>query len=767
MNTSGSRWAKRSWVDDDDEVSFVQAFKRPRIEESSVKLQNESYTIAWICALPIEMAAANAMLDGVHPSLPSNLKDSNSYILGNVGRHNIVVACLPADHYGTNSAAIVANNLIRTFPSIRTGLMVGIGGGVPGSVDVRLGDVVVGYNVVQHDLGKIVQGSRVYRTGTPKSPPSSILAAVSKLRAIHEYRPSRVPGFLQEMIIKHPKMTSLALATCDSCDTSMLVYRPLRMDNHPVIHYGNVASGNQVMKDAISRDEIARELNIICFEMEAAGLSDALPCLVIRGICDYSDSHKNKQWQERIEEIQDIRISSDSSNTRTDRVKTSIARSPKPRPPKPQSPEDDISRYKQVQLVDVDFKIGLSTVDQLVMKAALKLSSGDLSDTEHLAERLALVYGLSEADSLALSQKIDVQHAHIRFLQRQQLDSDTDPNIVPDFDSKGKQKAKVNFGTANLREDEFSSRHLQTGDLTRETYKWTEKEEARMKAQRSKSLNPSRPEPESDTLDIHAIKAPGGFRRDSIRRDITSPSGDDKNDHKGADLTGTDRPPLTSNFVEFLSMYGHFAGEDLEEDDEALGPDDHAQSDITAAPKDIGEEYEQIPGSSKHHSNAQEILNAIDASKQPLTPPDVKGTMSMYDTVYNQEPDISLDIEVPETSTGSGTLSSTMGVHSKSVHTSSPPPDIPSAQVSLNRLFLNTFHKSNRSKIRPVSGDSVLVAYLGSGRHPEIAQAARRQALSSADEDAFESSDSEDNAYYKSPSRDANPIEADKYAQPY
>lgn len=317
MNIRGPRWAKRSWVDDDDEVSFVQAFKPPRIEESSVKPQNGSYTIAWICALPIEMAAANAMLDGVHPSLPSNEKDSNSYILGNVGRHNIVVACLPADHYGTNSAAIVANNLIRTFPSIRTGLMVGIGGGVPGSVDVRLGDVVVGYNVVQHDLGKIIQGSRVYRTGTPKSPPSSLLAAVSKLRAIHESRPSRVPSFLQEMIIKHPKMTrytypwssqdwlfratyshSLALATCDSCDTSMLVYRPLRMDNHPVIHYDNVASGNQVMKDAISRDEIARELNIICFEMEAAGLSDALPCLVIRGICDYSDSHKNKQWQE-------------------------------------------------------------------------------------------------------------------------------------------------------------------------------------------------------------------------------------------------------------------------------------------------------------------------------------------------------------------------------------------------------------------------------------------------------------------------------------
>lgn len=318
MDTNYPGRGKRIWVDDNDEGDLLmRASKRPRIEESPVTLQNESYTIAWICALPIEMAAANTMLDGIHPSLPSNAKDSNSYILGNIGRHNIVLACLPANHYGTNSAAVVANNLIRTFPSIRIGLMVGIGGGVPGGVDVRLGDIVVGYNVVQHDLGKVIQGSRVHRTGTPKSPPSNLLAALSKLRAIHESKPSRVPDFLQQMIIKHPKMTKyscpsssqdrLFLATyshsperanCDNCDTSMLVYRPPRMDNHPVIHYGNVASGNQVMKDAISRDEIAQELNVICFEMEAAGLVDALPCLVIRGICDYSDSHKNKQWQE-------------------------------------------------------------------------------------------------------------------------------------------------------------------------------------------------------------------------------------------------------------------------------------------------------------------------------------------------------------------------------------------------------------------------------------------------------------------------------------
>jgi nucleoside phosphorylase len=52
------------------------------------------------------------------------------------------------------------------------------------------------------------------------------------------------------------------------------------------------------MKHGVTRDQFARELGILCFEMEAAGLMDNFPCLVIRGICDYADSHKSKEWQE-------------------------------------------------------------------------------------------------------------------------------------------------------------------------------------------------------------------------------------------------------------------------------------------------------------------------------------------------------------------------------------------------------------------------------------------------------------------------------------
>ena len=65
----------------------------------------------------------------------------------------------------------------------------------------------------------------------------------------------------------------------------------------PFIHYGLIASGDQVMRHGATRERLRKELNVLCFEMEAAGLMDDFPCLVVRGICDYADSHKNKRWQ--------------------------------------------------------------------------------------------------------------------------------------------------------------------------------------------------------------------------------------------------------------------------------------------------------------------------------------------------------------------------------------------------------------------------------------------------------------------------------------
>ncbi|KOC11150.1 hypothetical protein AFLA70_191g002381 [Aspergillus flavus AF70] len=84
---------------------------------------------------------------------------------------------------------------------------------------------------------------------------------------------------------------------CDSCDSEQQLPRTPRKSTDPVIHYGTIASGNQVIKDAEQRDKLARQYDILCFEMEAAGIVNTIPSLVIRGICDYADSHKNKMWQ--------------------------------------------------------------------------------------------------------------------------------------------------------------------------------------------------------------------------------------------------------------------------------------------------------------------------------------------------------------------------------------------------------------------------------------------------------------------------------------
>jgi len=84
---------------------------------------------------------------------------------------------------------------------------------------------------------------------------------------------------------------------CNECDPKFILVRPGRNSSTPNVHYGNIASGNEVMKDGTTRDWIAEKENVICFEMEAAGLMDNFPCLVIKGVCDYADSHKNKIWQ--------------------------------------------------------------------------------------------------------------------------------------------------------------------------------------------------------------------------------------------------------------------------------------------------------------------------------------------------------------------------------------------------------------------------------------------------------------------------------------
>jgi nucleoside phosphorylase len=304
---------------------------------TELRTHNE-YTLGWVCALPKEQTAATAMLDQRHNDLPKPPNDPNTYTLGSIGEHNIVIACLPKGKLGTTSAATVATQMVRTFPSIKIGLMVGIGGGIPPKV--RLGDVVVSTpigqfpGVVQWDFGKAKDGGNFERTGALNNPPISLLTALGKLETENELTGSKIPEYLDELKQKWPRLASKYLKSdlltdmlfkadyshvdesitnsevsldidngdeeeesCPFCDRAKTVKRkPQDMR----VHYGLIASGNQVIKDATLRDNLNKELggNVLCVEMEAAGLMDNFPCIVIRGVCDYADSHKNNDWQE-------------------------------------------------------------------------------------------------------------------------------------------------------------------------------------------------------------------------------------------------------------------------------------------------------------------------------------------------------------------------------------------------------------------------------------------------------------------------------------
>jgi nucleoside phosphorylase len=285
---------------------------------------HDKYTVGWICALPIEMAVAVGMLDERHESLPQDQHDHNNYTLGRVGQHNIAIACLPAGVTGVTSAARVASQMSSTFSALRFGLMVGIGGGVPsGGNDIRLGDVVVSQptgtsgGVIQYDFGKTVQEGRFERTWSLNRPPDLLLNAVASLKARHMVDEPLLSRYVAEMGSKYSRLRVASTypgveddqlfeaeydhpvgeTSCANCDNGRMVRRADREDRGPVIHYGLVASGNQVMRDGRTRERLRREMNVLCFEMEAAGLMDNFPCLVVRGICDYADSHKNKRWQ--------------------------------------------------------------------------------------------------------------------------------------------------------------------------------------------------------------------------------------------------------------------------------------------------------------------------------------------------------------------------------------------------------------------------------------------------------------------------------------
>jgi nucleoside phosphorylase len=235
-----------------------------------------------------------------------SVNNNNDYTLDKIGSHNVVIAVLPDSKYGISSAASVVRDILYSFPNVRISLMVGISGGVPSpKYDICLGDIVVSAprdgngGVFQYDFGKTIQGQSFRTTGFLDQLPVVLQTAVNGLKAQYKSKGHRIEEAINSILEKKPRLRQKYKRPDPSSDRQYqpgATYLP-NDEANPTIHYSLIASANQLMKDALVRDKLAAEKDVLCFEIEPAGLMNHFPCLVVRGICDYSDSYKNKKWQ--------------------------------------------------------------------------------------------------------------------------------------------------------------------------------------------------------------------------------------------------------------------------------------------------------------------------------------------------------------------------------------------------------------------------------------------------------------------------------------
>ncbi|RAL08755.1 Pfs domain protein [Aspergillus homomorphus CBS 101889] len=280
------------------------------------------YSVGIICALNLELMAVRALFDEFFEMVPLVYGDPNHYALGRIAEHNVVGACLPHGSYGTSSAAECLSKLKRSFRKLKFCLLLDIGAGVPSAQnDIRLGDVVIGTprgehpGVVPYDMTKSMESGALQLSGHLPPPPTDLKSVISQLEADPSLSATPLAEHLRQLEIKkiqyqrpdlvndrlfpasYPHQAADDQAACDHCDPGQEVRRPPRSFVEPRIHYGLIASGNQVIRSAETRDRLAQGHNILCFSVEGPGILDSFPCLVIRGICNYADSHQNKLWQ--------------------------------------------------------------------------------------------------------------------------------------------------------------------------------------------------------------------------------------------------------------------------------------------------------------------------------------------------------------------------------------------------------------------------------------------------------------------------------------
>ncbi|WP_437781759.1 phosphorylase family protein [Sorangium sp. So ce1097] len=271
-------------------------------------------TVGIVTALPKELAAAKAMLEGPVEHSAGGDGAGRDYVLGEIparggGAHAVA---LVSTGMGNNLASVRVTQMLEHFRQIRSVVMVGIAGGVPHperpAEHVRLGDVVVvdRRGVVQYDLDKETARGKTPRP-SPRAPGAWLLEGVDALEVLAYERKAPWVKLIDRgrRLVGARRPPEAEDVLHDPADPSKVRPHPadpLRRKGQPRVFQGPIGSGNTLLKNPRRRDQLRDELGIKAVEMEGSGLADAawqhdVGYLVVRGICDYCDEHKGDAWQ--------------------------------------------------------------------------------------------------------------------------------------------------------------------------------------------------------------------------------------------------------------------------------------------------------------------------------------------------------------------------------------------------------------------------------------------------------------------------------------
>ncbi|KAJ6789702.1 hypothetical protein PWT90_00566 [Aphanocladium album] len=286
------------------------------------ELDPANYTVAWIAPLYIEARAAWLLFDNHHDgNFSVSRGDDYLFQAGDICGHNVILATLPAgQEYGNSSAAALASQVKKFFPNLWFGLLVGVAAGLPNlkgkpAVDIRLGDVLVGLpqgdnaGIIAYELGKETaeDGFQLLHHGHILATTEAIVR--SAIGSIQLHSPNEAASFLPyyEQIqneehqhgsfVDPGQENDMYYELSDNGAQSLLPRDRRPSSKRTRVWYGSIGSGDKLMKNALKRNDLRDKYNIIGLEMEAAGTMNRIPVGVIRGVCDYGDQHKNKEWQ--------------------------------------------------------------------------------------------------------------------------------------------------------------------------------------------------------------------------------------------------------------------------------------------------------------------------------------------------------------------------------------------------------------------------------------------------------------------------------------